>query len=372
MAMTEKQGGSDVRANTTTRGPSTAAGRRGVRAHRPQVVLLGADVRRVPGARPGRRRPVVLPRSRAVTPDGDAQPVPPPAAQGQARQPVQRLQRDRVRRHLGPDRSARRAAASRPSSRWSTTRGWTACSERHAACARRVEQATWHTAHRAAFGTHADRPAADAQRARRPVHRVRGRDGHGDAPGARLRRPRRRRARGAVQAPGDRRQQVLGVQARTGRTPARRSSAWAATATSRSRACPCSTARARSTASGRARATCICLDVLRALARSPASLEAFFDEIELAGGAEPRLDGVSRPSCARSSPISTRSRRARGGSSSAWRSRSRARCWSATPRPPSPTPSAPRGCTATAACAFGTLPPGTDFEAIIERHRPQV
>ena len=33
-----------------------------------------------------------------------------------------------------------------------------------------------------------------------------------------------------------------------------------------------------------------CLDVLRALARSPASLEAFFAEIELAGGAEPRLE----------------------------------------------------------------------------------
>ena len=51
MGMTEKQGGSDVRANTTT---AHAAERRRarsrVRDHRPQVVLLGADVRRVPGA----------------------------------------------------------------------------------------------------------------------------------------------------------------------------------------------------------------------------------------------------------------------------------------------------------------------------------
>ena len=58
MAMTEKQGGSDVRANTTAR---RAARRRHVRAHRPQVVHLRADVRRVPRARAGARRPVLLP-----------------------------------------------------------------------------------------------------------------------------------------------------------------------------------------------------------------------------------------------------------------------------------------------------------------------
>ena len=51
MGMTEKQGGSDVRANTTPRrvrwrrrlGPALTP-------HRPQVVLVGADVRRLPGA----------------------------------------------------------------------------------------------------------------------------------------------------------------------------------------------------------------------------------------------------------------------------------------------------------------------------------
>ena len=52
MAMTEKQGGSDVRANTTLARPLNGGGAgRGVRDHRPQVVLLGADVRPVPGAR---------------------------------------------------------------------------------------------------------------------------------------------------------------------------------------------------------------------------------------------------------------------------------------------------------------------------------
>jgi putative acyl-CoA dehydrogenase len=34
----------------------------------------------------------------------------------------------------------------------------------------------------------------------------------------------------------------------------------------------------------------ICLDVLRAMARGPEAVEAFFDELALAGGSEPRLD----------------------------------------------------------------------------------
>ena len=57
MAMTEKQGGSDVRANTTDGDAAERrrAGRR-VRDRRPQVVLLGADVRRLPRPRPDRRR----------------------------------------------------------------------------------------------------------------------------------------------------------------------------------------------------------------------------------------------------------------------------------------------------------------------------
>ena len=61
MGMTEKQGGSDVRANTTR---AEADGRDGwgerCRAHRPQVVLLGADVRCVPGAGAGAGRADLL------------------------------------------------------------------------------------------------------------------------------------------------------------------------------------------------------------------------------------------------------------------------------------------------------------------------
>ena len=112
MAMTEKQGGSDVRANTTVARPLNGGGPgRGVRDHRPQVVLLGADVRRLPRARADRRRPVVLPAA-AHPARRHAQPLPPPAPEGQARQPLQRLQRGRVRRRLGAH--ARRGGPRRP------------------------------------------------------------------------------------------------------------------------------------------------------------------------------------------------------------------------------------------------------------------
>ena len=73
-----------------------------VRADRPQVVLLGADVRRLPRPRPGRGRHLLLPPP-PLHPRRRAQPLPHPAAQGQARQPLQRLQRGRVPRRLGPD-----------------------------------------------------------------------------------------------------------------------------------------------------------------------------------------------------------------------------------------------------------------------------
>ncbi len=70
MAMTEKQGGSDVRANTTRAEPR---GRRHLRDHRPQVVLLLPPVRRLPDARPGARGPVVLPvRGRATRASGSS------------------------------------------------------------------------------------------------------------------------------------------------------------------------------------------------------------------------------------------------------------------------------------------------------------
>ena len=87
MSMTEKQGGSDVRAGTTQAVPNadgsyTLTG--------PQVVHLGGDERHLPGSRPGARRTELLHAS-ARAARRHPQPDVLPAAQGQARQPRQRL-----------------------------------------------------------------------------------------------------------------------------------------------------------------------------------------------------------------------------------------------------------------------------------------
>ena len=127
MAMTEKQGGSDVRANTTRAEPAPGAGRGRPRAHRAQVVLLRAHVRPVPHPRPGPGRADLLPappgaaRRRSATgcacngsrTSSATGPTPPPRSSSTAR---------------WPGRSARPAAAWPRSSRWSARPGWTASS----------------------------------------------------------------------------------------------------------------------------------------------------------------------------------------------------------------------------------------------------
>ena len=57
MGMTEKQGGTDVRTNTHAR----ATGRRRLCGHRPQMVHVGADVRRFSGAGAGAGRAHLFP-----------------------------------------------------------------------------------------------------------------------------------------------------------------------------------------------------------------------------------------------------------------------------------------------------------------------
>ena len=125
MGMTEKQGGSDVRANVT-RGAGDR-GRRRVHPARPQVVHLGTDERRVPGARAGAGGAVVLPRA-ARAPRRHPQPARHRPAQGQARQPRERLGRARAGRHARACGSATRVGACARSSRWSPRPGSTACS----------------------------------------------------------------------------------------------------------------------------------------------------------------------------------------------------------------------------------------------------
>ena len=83
--------------------PGRAAARDGgrVRAHRAQVVLLGADVRPVPRPRSGAGRADML-RRPPLAPGRRPQPVLHPAAEGQARQPLERVLRGRARTGVGP------------------------------------------------------------------------------------------------------------------------------------------------------------------------------------------------------------------------------------------------------------------------------
>ena len=116
MAMTEKQGGSDVRANITR---AESAGDGWWELHRPQVVLLLSAVRRVPRARAGARR-----ASRASC--SSAGPGWSSSASRTSSAPA-RCPRARSSSAAPPRAcSAPRAAAWRRSSRWSPTRGWTA------------------------------------------------------------------------------------------------------------------------------------------------------------------------------------------------------------------------------------------------------
>jgi putative acyl-CoA dehydrogenase len=115
-----------------------------------------------------------------------------------------------------------------------------------------------------------------------------------------------------------------------------------------------------------------CLDVLRAMVKSPASVEAFFAEVDEGAVAEPRLRSFSA-SLREELPgdletIESRARRLVEKMALALQASLLVRYGDE--------------ATADAFCAsrlsgdwgqaFGTLPPGTDFGRIIERHRPVV
>ncbi len=107
MAMTEKQGGSDVRANATRAEPDGD----GVAAGGAQVVLLGADVGRVPDAGAGAGGAELL-SGAALDAGGGAERAASDAAEGQARQPGECVGGDRVSRGLRVDgRGGRRRGA---------------------------------------------------------------------------------------------------------------------------------------------------------------------------------------------------------------------------------------------------------------------
>jgi putative acyl-CoA dehydrogenase len=114
-----------------------------------------------------------------------------------------------------------------------------------------------------------------------------------------------------------------------------------------------------------------CLDVLRGMMRSPASVETFLAEVEKAAGAEPRLDAYTRSlrdALSDLEAIEPRARRLVERMALALQG-------SLLVRYGDP-------AVADAFCAsrlagdwgqaFGTLPAGTDFERIIERHTPRI
>jgi putative acyl-CoA dehydrogenase len=111
------------------------------------------------------------------------------------------------------------------------------------------------------------------------------------------------------------------------------------------------------------------LDVLRAMARNPAAVEAFFAEVEEAGGAEPRLDEATtklRDELADLDAIEARARRVVERMALALQASLLVRYGD----PAVADAFCASRLQGDAGLAFGTLPGGTDFGRIIERHSP--
>jgi putative acyl-CoA dehydrogenase len=113
----------------------------------------------------------------------------------------------------------------------------------------------------------------------------------------------------------------------------------------------------------------ICLDVLRAIAREPASLEAYWEEVSLAAGADRRLDesiAMLRKELEDGEQIESRARRLVEHLALVFQGSLLVRH--------APAPIADGFCasrlTGDAGHAFGTIPPGIDLRSIIDRSRP--
>ena len=183
---------------------------RGVRARRPQVLRLGADVRRLPRAGADERRAVVLPAA-ALAPRRDEEPAAGAAPQAQDGQRLERVERDRAARRARLD--ARRAGPRRANDHRDGRDDALRLHGRlvgRPARGRRAGAAPL----LAALGVRhpSQPPAADAQRARRPGARERGIARADDARRARARPP-CRPARGPARAPRHAGRQVLDLQA---------------------------------------------------------------------------------------------------------------------------------------------------------------
>jgi putative acyl-CoA dehydrogenase len=113
----------------------------------------------------------------------------------------------------------------------------------------------------------------------------------------------------------------------------------------------------------------ICLDVLRALRRSPETIDAFIDECREAAGAEPRLDGwLSALERGLRDPEEVEARRLVERLGLALQASLLVRYGD----PAVADAFCASRLNGDGGLAYGTLPPGTDAAAIIERHRPHV
>jgi len=114
----------------------------------------------------------------------------------------------------------------------------------------------------------------------------------------------------------------------------------------------------------------ISLDVLRALGRAPRSLEVFLAEVEQAQGADPRLDAhVERLKARFTDPATLESRARRVVEDMALALEGSLLVRNAPPAVSEAFCAARLG--GDGGLEYGTLPAGSDFEAIIERGRPQ-
>ena len=221
---------------------------------------------------------LLLPAARAAR--RLAQRLPHPAAQGQARRPLERVERDRARRRAGRSSSARRAAACRRSSRWSSTRGSTASSARRPGCGRRWSRRRT-TRRTARVRLAARRAAADAN----VLADLCVESEAATVTALRLARAYDRRAhdRPRPRSPASPRQSRSTGSASAGRAMRpRRSSASAATATSRSRACRGSTAQQPLHSIWEGSGNVVCLDASARCAGSRGRREVFLEEIRAA------------------------------------------------------------------------------------------
>jgi putative acyl-CoA dehydrogenase len=112
-----------------------------------------------------------------------------------------------------------------------------------------------------------------------------------------------------------------------------------------------------------------CLDVLRAMARTPPALEAFFAEVDAAQGADARLDGFAaelREELTDLEDVESRARRVVEWMALALQGSLLVRYGD----PAVADAFCASRLEGDAGRAFGTLPSGADFGRIIERHAP--